>query len=149
MASLAAAIGASATHGLDPNDYHAARLWAPPVPQADEAGRVRAVAQRDVLATDAFVRLAYHLYFGKADPRAIASGWNFARTLDGVDPATALSDLLAAPDAAAALQGSRRGCVHIAICAMRSRSFAPSSAPAAGLRWRQALSWKSAHPARA
>lgn len=105
MASLAAAIGASAAHGLDPNDYHAARLWAPPVPQADEAGRVRAVAQRDVLATDAFVRLAYHLYFGKADPRSIASGWNFARTLDGVDPATALSDLLAAPDAAAALEG--------------------------------------------
>jgi murein L,D-transpeptidase YcbB/YkuD len=104
MASLAAAIGASATHGLDPNDYHAARLSAPPAPQADEAERVRAIAQRDLVATDAFVRLAYHLYFGKADPRAIASGWNFSRTLDGVDPVAALSDLLAAPDVATALE---------------------------------------------
>ena len=104
MASLAAAIAASATHGLDPNDYHAARLSAPPAPQADAAERVRAIAQRDLLATDAFVRLAYHLYFGKADPRAIASGWNFARTLDGVDPVAALTELLAAPDTAAALE---------------------------------------------
>ena len=105
MASLATAIAASATHGLDPNDYHAARLSAPVAPHANESERVRAVAQRDLLATDAFVRLAYHLYFGKADPRTISSGWNFARTLDGVDPVTALGELIAAPDAAAALEG--------------------------------------------
>ncbi|MEW5880599.1 MAG: L,D-transpeptidase family protein [Pseudomonadota bacterium] len=105
MASLASAIAASATHGLDPNDYHAVRLSAAVALHADEAERVRAAAQRDLLATDAFVRLAYHLHFGKADPRTISSGWNFARTLDGVDPVAALGELIAAPDPAAALEG--------------------------------------------
>jgi len=103
--SLREAIEASATHGLDPRDYHAARLAAPAAPAADDAERLSETAQRELLATDAFVRLAYHLYFGKADPRSISGAWNFARTLDGIDPAAALAELLAAPDPAAALEG--------------------------------------------
>jgi L,D-transpeptidase YcbB len=100
--SLLAAIDASATHGLEPRDYHAELLAAPP-PTA-ENGRARALAERDLLLTDAFLRLAYHLHFGKADPRTLQHGWNFARTLDGADPASTLAKLLADPDPSAALE---------------------------------------------
>lgn len=103
--SLLEAIEASATHGLDPRDYHAERFAAPAAPEGNDADRVRAAAQRELLATDALVRLAYHLYFGKADPRSISGAWNFARTFDGVDPAAAVAELLAARDPAAALEG--------------------------------------------
>jgi murein L,D-transpeptidase YcbB/YkuD len=103
-ASLLAAIEASTTHGLDPSDYHAARIAAlPPARSADGDADARA-AERELLLTDAFMRLAFHLVFGKADPRSLQQGWNFARTLGGVDPAAALAKLLAAPDPAAALQ---------------------------------------------
>ena len=100
--SLLSAIEASATHGLDPRDYHADLLAIALPPTALD--RDRALADRDLLLTDAFVRLAYHLHFGKADPRTLQHGWNFARTLDGADPASALAGLLAAPDPGAALE---------------------------------------------
>ncbi len=90
---LQADLQASATHGLDPRDYHAQALA-----HADEV-------ERELLLTDAFIRLAYHLSFGKADPRSLHGGWNFARTLGGVDPLAALVPLIEAPDPAAALEG--------------------------------------------
>lgn len=99
--ALQAALEASSTHGLDPRDYHLealARLR--PV----SGNFARELAQRDLLLTDALVRLAYHLYFGKADPRSLRGGWNFARTLDGLDPAAALAALVEAIDPAAALE---------------------------------------------
>lgn len=97
--SLLQAIAGSATHGLDPNDYHAAALA---VPWAQ--GDADAQARQELLLTDAFVRLAYHLRFGKAEPRRLQPSWNFPRTLGGVDPAAALARLLADPEPAAALE---------------------------------------------
>ena len=97
--SLRRAVDASVTHGLDPRDYHAPALDLAPVP-----GDGRALAQRELLLTDALVRLAYHLHFGKADPRALQPSWNFARTLGGADPAAALAQLASAPDPADALE---------------------------------------------
>lgn len=94
--ALLAAIAASRTHGLEPRDYHA------DLPLAD-AGALPAV-ERELLLTDAFMRLAYHLHFGKADPRDLQRGWNFARTLAGADPVQALAALLAEPDPAQALE---------------------------------------------
>ncbi len=101
---LLAALEASRTHGLDPRDYHVDALGALRMPAAG-VERERALAQRELLLTDAFVRLAYHLYFGKADPRALNGGWNFARSVEGVDPVAALATLIEAPDPAAALEG--------------------------------------------
>jgi murein L,D-transpeptidase YcbB/YkuD len=99
--ALLAAIEASRTHGLDPDDYHAEQL----APAAATPGeRDRALAERELLLTDAYLRLAYHLYFGKVDPRTLQHGWNYARSLDGADPAAALAKLLAAPDPAASLE---------------------------------------------
>jgi L,D-transpeptidase YcbB len=102
--SLQSALEASSTHGLDPRDYHLDALARLQIPVVAGAERDRALAQRELLLTDALVRLAYHLYFGKADPRALSGGWNFARTLDGLDPLTALTALVEAPDPAAALE---------------------------------------------
>ena len=97
--ALLAAIEASTTHGLDPRDYHSRWLGAPqPALGADSFGRERALAERDLLLTDAFVRLAYHLHFGKADPRTLHRGWNFARTLGGRDPEQMLAHLLTGDD---------------------------------------------------
>lgn len=102
LRALLGAIQGSRSHGLDPGDYHA-DLLAAALPSAGDAMFERARAQRELLATDAMVRLAYHLHFGKADPRALQQGWNFARTIGGTDPPTALGALLEAPDPAAAL----------------------------------------------
>ncbi len=101
--ALLAAIEASRTHGLDPDDYHAKQLGVGPA-GATPSERDRALAERELLLTDAYLRLAYHLYFGKVDPRTLQHGWNYARSLDGSDPAAALARLLAAPDPAAALE---------------------------------------------
>jgi murein L,D-transpeptidase YcbB/YkuD len=102
--ALRAAISASTSHGLDPRDYHADALDAADVQARNDGAPPPDLVQRELLYTDAFMRLAYHLRFGKADPRALAGGWNFARTLDGVDPVEALSQLIQAPDPAAALE---------------------------------------------
>jgi L,D-transpeptidase YcbB len=92
-AALAAAIDGSRSHGLDPDDYHAAalrRLAIGATSASDEA-------DRELLRTDALVRLAYHLRFGKANPRELHPGWNFTRSLDAIDPVPALEAILAAP----------------------------------------------------
>ena len=60
-------------------------------------GDGRALAQRELLLTDALVRLAHHLHFGKADPRSLQQRWTFTRTLGGADPAAALARLATAP----------------------------------------------------
>ena len=92
-AMLALAEG-SVEHGLDPADYHAAALRrVVDNPPAGEA----AVAERELLLTDSLVRLAYHLHFGKLNPRQMYPGWNFRRSLGSVDPVQALESALAAP----------------------------------------------------
>ena len=99
LRSLRTAVDASRTHGLDPRDYHGDLLEALPAGAGD-----RTWTERELLATDAFMRLAYHLYFGKADPRDLQGGWNFGRSFDGADPEAALAERLAAPDPAAVLE---------------------------------------------
>jgi murein L,D-transpeptidase YcbB/YkuD len=102
--AMLAAIEASAAHGLDPSDYHAELLAAASPTAAGVAERDRPLVERELLLTDAYLRLAYHLVFGKADPRTLQHGWNFARSLDGADPADALARLLTSPDPAASLE---------------------------------------------
>lgn len=95
---LLAALQASATHGLDPRDYHVESLSA----AAGAAASRR--AERELLLTDAFMRLAYSLRFGKVDPRKLDPAWNFSRETMDADPAARLSECIAAPDPAAALE---------------------------------------------
>ncbi|HEY2797804.1 MAG TPA: L,D-transpeptidase family protein, partial [Thermoanaerobaculia bacterium] len=66
----------SAEDGLRPEDYHLEELTrraASIAPGADPATR----AETDLLATDAFFLLVYHLYLGKVDPRSLDPHWNF------------------------------------------------------------------------
>jgi murein L,D-transpeptidase YcbB/YkuD len=93
-------VEASNAHGLDPADYHAAALRrlaeAPP-------GAV-SIGDRDLVLTDALIRIAYHLRFGKVDPRELYPGWSFTRSLGAIDPPTALEAMLAAPRLADAVE---------------------------------------------
>jgi murein L,D-transpeptidase YcbB/YkuD len=86
-------IESSRDDGLVPGDYHEralrAGLASAPGPAAE--------ADRDLVFTDSLIRLAYTLYFGKLDPRQLDPEWNFARTLDGIDPVHALDEALRAP----------------------------------------------------
>lgn len=80
-------------HGLEPADYHAdilARLAGARTPQQ--------AAARDLLATDALVRLGYHLHFGKVDPVQLDPAWNLTRQLHDESPVELLERALAAPD---------------------------------------------------
>ena len=67
----------SAEDGLSPEDYHLSELakLAPVFggAGADAVSRARA----DVLATDSYFLLLYHLYLGKVDPKTLDANWNF------------------------------------------------------------------------
>jgi murein L,D-transpeptidase YcbB/YkuD len=92
--ALVRLVAASRDHGLEPGDYHAAALGRLPGDAAaapDAATR----AERDLLLTDALVRLAYHLRFGKANPRELYPDWSFARSLGGIEPVPALEATIA------------------------------------------------------
>ncbi len=58
-ADLRRAVADSAADGLNPADYFLPLL-----------------AQRDILRTEALLRLGYHLSFGKVDPESFDARWN-------------------------------------------------------------------------
>jgi murein L,D-transpeptidase YcbB/YkuD len=98
-ATLRALVQESYTHGLDPNDYHAAAM--------QHAGPVRealTIANRDLMYTDALIRLVYHYHFGKVNPRELYADWNFARTLGAITPIEAVEALVSAPDLRSAVE---------------------------------------------
>jgi murein L,D-transpeptidase YcbB/YkuD len=100
--AMLAVVEASREHGLDPGDYHAETLRR--LASAGPPGDPRALADRDLLLTDALVRLAYHLRFGKVNPRELYPDWNFTRALGAIDPAQAIGAAVAAPDLRAAVE---------------------------------------------
>ena len=63
--------------GLRPQDYHLATLsrLAPELGAAGIDAMTR--ANVDLLATDSFALLLYHLYLGKVDPKSFDPRWNF------------------------------------------------------------------------
>ncbi len=99
---LLALVEASRTHGLDPSDYHADALREM---QAEGRTDPAFVADRDLLWSDALVRLVYHLHFGKTNPRELYPEWGFSRTLGRTDPVEALEALLAGEHLGQAVDG--------------------------------------------
>ena len=77
---LMALIEASATHGLNPNDYFQAQIgsamWTPA-----HARSASQEADLDILMTDALFRYAYHRAFGKVNGTEIDNDINFRRQL--------------------------------------------------------------------
>jgi len=88
--ALLALVEDSRTHGLDPADYHGELLR-----RAAAGAAIGSAADRELVFTDALVRLAYHLRFGKANPRELYPDWNFSRTLGAIEPVPALEALVA------------------------------------------------------
>ena len=79
--------------GLRPEDYHLKPLQAllqrKPLPPIDQA-------KLDLLATDAYALVLYHLYFGKVDPVSLDANWNFGgRDIREVDAVTFVRDAIA------------------------------------------------------
>lgn len=97
--ALLAVLQASTEHGLDPEDYHYRVLteWAP------DGDAARRQAERDILASDALIRYAYHLHFGKVDPANLDPNWNLTRRLHDKDPVAVIEAAVAAPSLAAYL----------------------------------------------
>jgi murein L,D-transpeptidase YcbB/YkuD len=91
--ALLSAVRDSTAEGLNPLDYHLTDLEAL---RAAAPGPERE-ADLDMLATDALVRLAYHLRFGKVDVARIDPHWNFNRDYEAIlflAPAVALQEAL-------------------------------------------------------
>ena len=91
------AIRNSYEHGLDPEDYHWQAINELRSRVANGAGS-EAVAEMEILLTDAVVRLAYHASFGKVLPGELDPNWNFDRRLHSPDPVAELGDVLGTTD---------------------------------------------------
>jgi murein L,D-transpeptidase YcbB/YkuD len=77
--ALLTALDDTYTDGLDPEDYSVSRLRDLP---RDNNSPAQA-AERDILATRAYLLALEHLIHGKVDPRTLDSQWNFsARQFD-------------------------------------------------------------------
>jgi murein L,D-transpeptidase YcbB/YkuD len=105
IASLINVIRGSSEDGLTPADYHLTALEK----LADAIARSPLqTAQLDLLATDAYTVLLCHLYFGKVDPVAIDSRWNFDRLqIEAREVPQFVLDALSRPDITSALNDAR------------------------------------------
>jgi murein L,D-transpeptidase YcbB/YkuD len=100
---LQRAIEEAYDEGLNPDDYHRRALSEViPALRSGAAGGELA-AEADILATDAVIRLSYHLFFGKVDPEALDPDWNAARLIDGKDPVALMESAIAAGEVGSAL----------------------------------------------
>lgn len=97
-------IRAAPEDGLLARDYHDEALTAR---LASRPRSIAAQAEFDILLTDAFVRLAYNLRFGKANPNELDPNWNFSRSLITADPALWLYQAIDEARVAAALDWLR------------------------------------------
>jgi murein L,D-transpeptidase YcbB/YkuD len=105
VAKLLDVVRASAADGLTPADYHRATLER----LAGQVDRTpQDAAQLDLLATDAYTELLYHLYFGKVDPISIDSHWNFEqREVKNGDAVQFVLDGMTSVDIASAVDAVR------------------------------------------
>ena len=97
--ALLRTIHAVYTDGLDPDLYHRASLRLGWVAERDPLRAaeldLHRVAELDLLATDAFVRLSHDLRFGRTQPIGPAGLVNGTAPFGGDDPADGLLDVLA------------------------------------------------------
>ena len=83
--------------GLNPQDYHLKELLLyHNAIQAIGRSDPWLSADFDILLTDSFIRLAYHLYFGKVDPTVLHPGWNLSRQFDSRNPSQVILEIILA-----------------------------------------------------
>jgi murein L,D-transpeptidase YcbB/YkuD len=95
---LLRAVVDSEADGLDPGDYHVAVLRQSGEPPAAGNTSGFSLAAYEILHTDALLRLADHLSYGKVDPTSFDSHWNYGRMLETVDVPRRIEAALASGD---------------------------------------------------
>jgi len=95
IAQLVDALREIEDDGLNPEDYHLKELLLyHRAIQAIGHGDPWLSADFDLLLTDSFIRLAYHMYFGKVDPATLNPGWNLSRQFNDRHPAKAILEII-------------------------------------------------------
>ena len=87
---LITAIEQSRLEGLRPQDYHLPLLTHMGLGSADPPCSPHCRAERDLVLSDALIRLSFHLYYGKVDPRAHHSRWPLPAYIGNKEAATLL-----------------------------------------------------------
>lgn len=90
-------IGQSQFHGFNPDDYHFRELKK--VRHESEQNtqlffEPDYITRLDILLTDAFLALAYHMYYGKTDAGKLDTIWGIPRDKNKIDFAEQLRDVL-------------------------------------------------------
>lgn len=134
---LLAALADAGRHGLNPEDYHYARL------ENLRANPGPIPAPLDILLTDALARYAYHLRFGKANPQQLDPHWNYSRSLQTRDPARWMFDAIVGQGITAALDSLRP---HTPTYTALQRALAHYRAIAAAGGWRSVPAGESLKP---
>jgi murein L,D-transpeptidase YcbB/YkuD len=80
--------------GFHAEDFHAAPLQE--LRRQAESGEPAAIADYEIVATDAAARLLHHLFFGKVDAEKLDPDWNFERPVISGSPAETLNGYLEA-----------------------------------------------------
>lgn len=106
---LLAALGDVRSDGLNPLDYHVEALQA--YRDAMRNGKALAPGEQadlEVLATDALMLAASHLFFGKVDPETLSPQWNFtSRPVTSPDPLGSLAERIDKGDIRGIFDGAR------------------------------------------
>jgi murein L,D-transpeptidase YcbB/YkuD len=88
-AKVIEAIASMADHGLQPDDYHfrnAKRAFSRLESAiAEGTAGPQAIAELDILLTDAMMMMVSHLYMGKVDPESIKAQWKIQRGRPDLD----------------------------------------------------------------
>lgn len=100
VVALAEAVARSWEDGLIASDFHADFVKA-------EAASPTSGVDRDLVLSDALVRLLYQLYFGKVDPNGIDPNWNFTKPVLESDPAKDIAAALSVGGVAGLIERTR------------------------------------------
>lgn len=101
--SLLEAVEQSPSHGLDPEDFHAAALRDLAQPGALERLDPRERVSAELRLTDALLRYVHHIRFGKLDPVTVNRAWNHRPSIPAETLVEAMESILTAADPAARL----------------------------------------------
>jgi murein L,D-transpeptidase YcbB/YkuD len=82
---LRRALKDSEADGLDPRDYHLPLLDQLADAAASDPANGSALASYEILHTDALLRIADHLMFGKVDAKSFDAHWNYTGSPKGID----------------------------------------------------------------
>lgn len=91
--ALLGEIVAAEGDGLDPRDYHFVQLQKALERRTAMPDDASAAADVDLLLTDALIRLAAHLHFGRVDRESLAPRWDLTGTVRGHDAVGVLTGL--------------------------------------------------------